>query len=585
MAINRKIILKDNKLILMVLISLVIVGFIISTNIISFVKIENLIINQLKDNQMTKTESAAIQIETHVLQVKDELVTLSKFPAMENININDCTGDMKIIHQDIEGKINSLLRVDKYGKIIECSAERYEDYLGLNIRDKDYFTVPKETNAPFIAGTIQQGEHQQIIISTPLYETSAYTPYPNYQNKFDGVLLSIIEVNYLNNLYLHPVLDEGQNYFILINSDTGNILHQSEGVGNLSKISPYLQETKERLNTITEFNGFGETIITSSEIILGKERWRLFILTPLKNVGQEIESVQKRHLFSLIFVVLVVIAVLFFIFLLYKSKEQVQSKLDKAKVTLDKLGINIEVEEGKYDQSDIKLDSKQIYLIKEDEENQAYELFIGSLNRGFAGLGIVRENPQDVKKKYNLEKTSFIWLNKNKVESQPCETNIDNLVKLIKEFISKSEKSVILIDRLDYIISENEFSEVIKKIHEIKDLISSNNAIVILSINPEVIGEVQIKAIEAETIDLYGKHLRKKVELTNLELEILKLINEGNISNRLISYKEITSKFKITKPTTRVKINKLQSLGLVQIEPRGRFKSLKITSVGRKILG
>ena len=150
--------------------------------------------------------------------------------------------------------------------------------------------------------------------------------------------------------------------------------------------------------------------------------------------------------------------------------------------------------------------------------------------------------------------------------------------------MKKSEKSVILLDRLDYIISENEFSKVIKKIHELKDLASTNESIIILSINQEVIEESKVKAIEAETIDLYGSHLRKKVELTDMEMNILKLINEGNIKNKLVSYKDITQGFKITKPTTRVKINKLQGLGLIQIEQKGRFKTLKITSSGRKII-
>ena len=68
-------------------------------------------------------------------------------------------------------------------------------------------------------------------------------------------------------------------------------------------------------------------------------------------------------------------------------------------------------------------------------------------------------------------------------------------------------------------------------------------------------------------------------------MNILKYINEKNVVNKLASYKDITENFKITKPTTRVKINKLQGLDLLQVEQRGRFKSLKITSAGRRIIG
>ena len=52
--------------------------------------------------------------------------------------------------------------------------------------------------------------------------------------------------------------------------------------------------------------------------------------------------------------------------------------------------------------------SLNLFEEKEEDENHAHELFIGSLNKGFAGLGIVREDPREVKKKYDLHKTKEI---------------------------------------------------------------------------------------------------------------------------------------------------------------------------------
>lgn len=569
------------------LISLVIIGIVILTNFLSFSNIEKLIVNQLNENQLTETEFAANQIENHILQVKDELVTLSKFPVMETLDINECSGDMKIIHEKIESKIDSLLRVDNEGNIIECSSPEFSNYVGLNIKNKNYFKMPKETNEPFIAGMVKQGTSQQIIISAPLFETMGYTPYPNFGGEFKGLLLSVVEMNNLYNLYLHPMLEADKNFFLLVNLNTKETILRSPEVKEYAEIANLFPEAGSNLDIIADFADFGETIITSSDLILGSEKWKLIVLTPLKNIGTEIASVQKRHLFSLGFVIIVIITAFFFLISLYRSREKVQSKLDKTKVTLEKLGINIELEKDKekFSQADISLEPKKVYLVKEDDENHAHELFISSLNKGFAGLGIVREDPEKLKKKYNLQKTSFIWTTKTEVEGVPCETDINNLFTLISEFIKRSKKSVILVDRLDYILNENKFGEVIKKIHALKDLALAHECIVILSVNPELVEDSQLKALEAETIDLYGKHLRKKVELTEMEMNILNYINENNIVNKLVSYKDITNNFKITKPTTRVKINKLQGLGLLQIEQRGRFKSLKITSAGRRIIG
>jgi Mn-dependent DtxR family transcriptional regulator len=69
-----------------------------------------------------------------------------------------------------------------------------------------------------------------------------------------------------------------------------------------------------------------------------------------------------------------------------------------------------------------------------------------------------------------------------------------------------------------------------------------------------------------------------------MEIDMLYFINENNITNKLVSYKDISSKFNITKPTTRSKINGLQFKNLVSVEQRGRFKSLKITSSGRRLI-
>lgn len=572
---------KSNRLLIVILISSLIMGAVILTNLISFSNIEKIIIEQLKDNQLTETEYAAAQIESHIIQVKDELVTLSKFPVMESLDINKCQGDMRAVHEKIEGRIDSLLRADNKGDIIECSSPAFSNYLGLNIKNKDYFKTPKETNEAFIAGMVRQGTNQQVIVSAPLFETTEYTPYPNFVGEFEGVLLSVIEVNKLYSLYIHPIIEPGKNFFLLIDLSTEETILKSNDIEEYSEI----KEDIPKEDTIADFDNLGETIITSSDMFFGSEVWRLVVLTPLKNVGKEVESVQKRHLFSLSFVIIVIVSVFLFMISLYRSKEDVQSRLDKTKVTLDKLGINIEVEKDRYNQADIRLDTKKIYLVKEDDENHAHELFISSLNRGFAGLGIVRDNPDAIRKKYNLQKTSFIWLTDTEMKGFPCETNINNLFRLISEFVKKSSKSVVLIDRLDYILAENSFEEVIKKIHALRDLAVSHECIIILSVNPELIEGSQLKAIEVETIDLYGKHLQRRVELSDIEMGILKYINESNVTNRLVSYKDITSNFKITKPTTRVKINKLQGLNLLTVEQRGRFKSIKISSAGRRIIG
>jgi len=93
-----------------------------------------------------------------------------------------------------------------------------------------------------------------------------------------------------------------------------------------------------------------------------------------------------------------------------------------------------------------------------------------------------------------------------------------------------------------------------------------------------------MKAIEAETTDIYGKAKEGHAGLSDMELKILQVVNDRNKSGRLVSFIDITSGFNITKPTTRAKINRLVALGLLTIEKHGRYKAIKITSAGRRTL-
>ena len=573
---------KDIKLIAIILISLLVIGIIVFTNFFSLYNTQNIIINQLIDHQVTKTEHAAHQIQSHVLRVRDDLVTLSKFPLMETLDINKCSGDMRIIHEGIEGKIDSLLRVDKEGNIIECSSDKFNDYVGLNIKNKEYFKIPKKTKEPYIAINTKQGDHNQIIIATPLFKSENYTPYPNFENEFQGVLLSIIELEQLFNLYIHPVIGPDNGYYAIINTKSNETLSKSEGIENIIQFQSLLKNNK--VKQVKKIDSLGKVLITTSPIIIGNERWDLIIITPVKNFEVEMNSVQRRHIISLIIIIVIFSFLSYVLISTYISKKDIEKRLDKTSSTLEKLGIKIETETDKYEQADIYLESRKTYLIKEDDENHAFELFINSLNRGYAGLGIVRENPDEIKKKYNLSKTPFIWLSTTQKDNIISETDINRITRLIIEFISKSRKSVILIERFDVLFIHNNQQEVIKGLQELKDIVSSRDAILIISLNPDLMDPVILKQIETETIDLFGKDLRKKTELSKLEMDILRYINDKNITNELVSYKDITKKFNITKPTTRVKLNRLQDLKLINITQNGRTKSIKITSAGRKII-
>ena len=573
-----KVVEQDRRLFLIIILSLVIVAIVITANLFSLKKMEQLTLNQLLDNQAVKTKFAASEIEAHVQKVQEELVTLSKSPSLDFLYLERCTA-LPASSVVIGEKTESLLLADESGKIIGCAPGNLADYLGLNIKDKDYFKMPKQSSEPFITTTKQNGK--QIIVAVPLFETSAYTPYPNFLGSFKGVLFSIIDLSRLYSLYLHPLISLQQSSFLIISVPDSEVVVENNNRQYLDQLKDIVSVKSKYSRLIRELPELGATIVTSADIIVGQEQWKLIALTPLQNAAQEVLSVKRGQLLSLLFVVLVIIGTSLFSIMTYRSKIKIKQKLDQAQVTLEKVGIQIQTEANHYAPSDIVLQPRRLYLLQDEEEQTTMELFISALNQGYAGLGLSRDDPRVLRQKYGLQKTSFIWLTKVKVEGLPCEKNIETLVQLIEQFVRKSIKSVIMIDDIDYLVLENGLESVLKALHGLKDLASSHECIIVMAVTPGALEESQQKMIAALAQDVYQQGA---VKLLELELNILRRIHEHNLRNKLISFKDITREFNITKPTTRVKIQKLQLLGLLLVEEFGRFKSLKITSKGRRLI-
>lgn len=553
---------------------LVLVAAGLIANFISVYKIQTVTIEQIIENKYLETKLAGVLIETHITLLQEELTQSGKLFFSNNLDLSHCQS------KEISPQ-TPILYANEEGQVVGCTSIDLADYANLNIKEKDYFQIPFQTQQPYVSAQIKQGTSRQLIVSVPLYETITYTTSQSVVGSFRGVMFSVVDIDTLNFLYLTPVLNNQESSFILLDQKSKEVIVQSEDVERYGSFDEITRNTKSQTTIDLPH---GPTIITSTTLLIGSEEWQLIILTPIEQVAREFYTIQQQY-FILFFLMSVAIAGTFiFTYILYRSKQKVEVKLEQAQSTLEKLGIHSAAEEHKFTQADFHLQPNQIYLITDQQENHAFELFIDSLNQGHTGLGIIRANPDEIKKKYHLQKTPFIWLSPQKIQNVISETEVNSVSGIIEEFVTKHAKSVILLDGMDYLLLQNPLELILDKMYKWQDLVTSHSAIIIITLNQDLIDQTKVKAIQALTVDVYGRSLKENIDLAPIERDILQLINEKNSTNTLVSYKDITQQFNITKPTTRTKIARLQSLGLVNIEQLGRYKSLKITSRGRKVI-
>jgi CBS domain-containing protein len=136
------------------------------------------------------------------------------------------------------------------------------------------------------------------------------------------------------------------------------------------------------------------------------------------------------------------------------------------------------------------------YVIVEENQNKIYDAFVGKVQDGYAGLGILRISPEKLKKKYGLKKTFMVWLTEIVGENCIKPTELEKLLFTITSFISKAEKSVILFDGLEYIESYTSFKEVFHLLQNLVDKVSLTKTILLVSMDKGSFDDKQFHLLE-----------------------------------------------------------------------------------------
>jgi hypothetical protein len=139
------------------------------------------------------------------------------------------------------------------------------------------------------------------------------------------------------------------------------------------------------------------------------------------------------------------------------------------------------------------------YLIQEEKPEKATDVFVNLVTHGTQGLYITRRYPKEVREAYNLKVTPIIWLTHEKTdEGHINPTDIVELSHTIKEFIKKTTDGVVLIDGLEYLITQNDYKDILKFIQSLTDSIAVSSSRLIIPIDPSSLDEQQFHLLKRD---------------------------------------------------------------------------------------
>ncbi len=143
------------------------------------------------------------------------------------------------------------------------------------------------------------------------------------------------------------------------------------------------------------------------------------------------------------------------------------------------------------------------YLInqRDSDESSSFELFKDILDTDMEGLCVTRDYPDKIREKYGLKNVEIIWLSNVDREDVIRPKSLEKFSLSIENFLAR-KKGVILLNGLEYLITNNEFRTVLHLIQSIKDQVAINESILLIPVNPTTLADNQMDLLSGEVDEL-----------------------------------------------------------------------------------
>jgi archaellum biogenesis ATPase FlaH len=121
------------------------------------------------------------------------------------------------------------------------------------------------------------------------------------------------------------------------------------------------------------------------------------------------------------------------------------------------------------------------------------------VREGYQGLAIVRGHPKALKQRLGEAEATVLWLtDKESKGEKTVPPSLERIMVTIEEFIKERKRSIVLLDDVQYLISNTAFEGVIRFVRTLVDEVAEREAIFILSLDPEGLKPQERSILERE---------------------------------------------------------------------------------------
>jgi len=171
-----------------------------------------------------------------------------------------------------------------------------------------------------------------------------------------------------------------------------------------------------------------------------------------------------------------------------------------------------------------------VYLVEERRPRVSYDLFDRALGTGFEGMVVTRDFPKRVAGERGFTTTRMVWLTNLVGEGRVNPTAIGILMNNLRTFIEARPKSVVMLDGLEYLISLNTYDRMLQFMHQLRDVVITNNALLFVPVDPKTLTERELALLERNLEPIVTgtdeeSHSEEMIEVDSGEIKLLPVRN------------------------------------------------------------
>jgi hypothetical protein len=137
-----------------------------------------------------------------------------------------------------------------------------------------------------------------------------------------------------------------------------------------------------------------------------------------------------------------------------------------------------------------------VYLVKEKRPGISFAMFNEAVAHGAKGMVVTREHPNRLKQTHDFRAEKILWLTRRVGEDHVDPTELIRLSMNVSKFIEGNPKTVVLVEGLEYLITQNDFETVLRFVNHLHDFVLAHDCAVIIVLDPRVLSTRELALLE-----------------------------------------------------------------------------------------